>query len=312
MIAPYLGIAAVAQHLYHYTKFTMQITTNRPHRAKAWGAGEDAGRRHGKRCAATVWIAVLLFITGTACSADSSTPTQAFRPGERLTFVLKWTIIPAGEAVLEVLPQEHMAGIDAHHFVLTARSNAFVDAIYMVRDRIDAWADAAMRRSLLYRKKQHEGSTRRDITVAFDWEDMTVQYINQGKGREPILITAGTFDPLSIFYWSRSANLVVGGRIQRSVTDGKKHVMGVADVVRRETVKVPAGTFDTFLIEPDLAHVGGVFEKSPDAKIQLWVSADHRRLPVKLKSKVIVGSFSGELVSVMGAGLLPSGNPSEE
>ena len=290
----------------------MQIKTNRLHRVKDQEGIGDAERRHGTRWTATVWIAVLLFIASAAWSADSPAPTQAFRPGERLTFVLKWTIIPAGEAVLEVLPEEHMAGIDAHHFVLTARSNAFVDAFYMVRDRIDAWADTAMQRSLLYRKKQHEGSTRRDIIVSFDWEDMTVQYINQSKVREPIPITAGTFDPLSIFYWSRSANLVAGGRIQRSVTDGKKHVMGVADVVRRETVKVPAGTFDTFLIEPDLAHVGGVFEKSPDAKVQLWVSADHRRLPVKLKSKVIVGSFSGELVSMMGTSLLPLGNPPEE
>ena len=96
------------------------------------------------------------------------------------------------------------------------------------------------------------------------------------------------------------------------MTDGKKHVLGIADVVRRETITVPAGTFDTFLIEPDLAHVGGVFEKSPDAKIQLWVSADHRRLPVKLKSKVIVGSFSGELVSMTGTDPLPAVTPSGE
>jgi len=290
----------------------MQMITARPHLAMDRGWIKDFGHRYGTCWAVTVWAAVWLLIAGTAWSADARLVTRAFRPGERLTFVLKWTIIPAGEAVLEVLPQEYMAGIEAYHFVLTARSNAFVDAFYMVRDRIDAWSDGAMRQSLLYRKKQHEGSTRRDITVSFDWEDMTVQYINHGEAREPIPITAGTFDPLSIFYWSRSSELVVGGRIQRSVTDGKKHVLGVADVVRRETVTVPAGTFDTFLIEPDLAHVGGVFEKSPDAKIQLWVTADYRRLPVKLKSKVIVGSFSGELVSLTGTGPLPSENPSGE
>ena len=84
------------------------------------------------------------------------------------------------------------------------------------------------------------------------------------------------------------------------MTDGKKHVLGIADVIRRETVSVRAGTFDTFLIEPDLSHVGGVFEKSPEANIKLWVTADYRRLPVKLKSKVVVGSFSGELVSMTG------------
>jgi hypothetical protein len=178
----------------------------------------------------------------------------------------------------------------------------------LVRDRIDAWSDAAMSRSLLYRKKQHEGSTRRDITVSFDWEEMTAQYVNQGKALDPIPIAVGTFDPLSVFFWFRSADLVVGGRIQRMVTDGKKKVLGVANVVRRERVSVPAGTFETLLIEPDLEHVGGVFEKSPDAKIQLWVSADLRRLPVKLKSEVVVGSFSGELVSVTGNDSFPDVN----
>lgn len=281
-------------------------------RTASRGPKKHPGGRHSIRWATAAWAALWLFAAGSAWAGDPYSPGRAFRPGERLTFVLKWTIIPAGEAVLEVLPLEHMAGIDAHHFVLTARSNAFVDAFYMVRDRIDAWADAAMDRSLLYRKKQHEGSTRRDITVSFDWEEMTAQYTNRAEARQPIAITQGTFDPLSIFYWSRSADLAVGGRIRRSVTDGKKHVLGVADVVRRETVTVPAGTFDTFLIEPDLAHVGGVFEKSPDARIQLWVSADHRRLPVKLKSKVIVGSFTGELVSMTGTGPLPPADLSGE
>lgn len=231
---------------------------------------------------------------------DGIAADPAFLPGERLTFVLKWTIVPAGEAVLEILPKGQINGVDAHHFVMTAQSNAFVDAFYMVRDRIDAWTDASVSRSLLYRKKQHEGDTRRDITVLFDWGKMTAQYINQNKARDPISIEEGTFDPLSVFYWSRTEKWAVGKRIQRTVTDGKKQVLGMADIVRRERVKVPAGVFDTFLIEPDFSQVGGVFNKSKDAKIQLWISADHRRIPVKLKSKVIVGSFTGELVRAVG------------
>lgn len=107
-----------------------------------------------------------------------------------------------------------------------------------------------------------------------------------------------------VLNWSRSVDLAVGTHIQRPVTDGKKQIMGHARVIRQERVTVPAGTFDTFLIEPDLRHVGGVFDKRPGAKIQLWVSADPRRLPVKLKSKVVVGSFSGELVSIVNAASL--------
>ncbi len=239
-----------------------------------------------------------------AQASETTMPPMAFKPGERLTFVLKWTIIPAGEAVLEILPLEHMAGRNAYHFALTARSNAFVDVFYMVRDRIDAWADMNLQQSLLYRKKQHEGDSRRDITVSFDWDEMTAQYINRGINRhevgKPIPITTGTFDPLSIFYWSRSVDLAVSRPIQRPVTDGKKHVMGIANVIRQETITVPAGSFDTWLIEPNLAHVGGVFEKSPDASIQLWVTTDDRHLPVKLASKVVVGEFTGELVSMKG------------
>jgi hypothetical protein len=255
--------------------------------------------------AMVLWTLGCLAVAASVRAGDGTAGVSAFRPGERLTFVLKWTIIPAGKAVLEVLPREEAAGREANHFVLMARSNAFVDAFYKVRDRIDAWSDIGMHRSLRYRKQQHEGGTRRDITVAFDWEAMTARYSNQGDARKPIPIAAETFDPLSAFYFFRCLDLAVGERIQHSVTDGKQNQLGVAHVIRRETVRVPAGTFDTFLIEPDLAQVGGVFDKSPNAKIQLWVSADYRRLPVKLKSKVIVGSFTGELVNMRGTGALP-------
>lgn len=261
--------------------------------------GNGSGDRRRQCCLVTAIVLLVMWAGGAGAFAASG-PVPPFRPGERLRFVLKWTVIPAGEAVLEVMPPVQIAGNDAHHFVLTARSNAFVDAFFMVRNRIDGWSDIGVTRSLHYRQNQHEGSTRRNITVSFDWHEMRAQYSRDGQALDPIPISEGTLDPLSIFYWSRSVELVVGQPIQRSVTDGKKHVLGRATVVRRETITVPAGTFDTFLIEPDLAHVGGVFEKSPNAKIQLWVSADHRRLPVRIKSKVVVGSFSGELVNLTG------------
>ncbi|WP_419657909.1 conserved uncharacterized protein, DUF3108 [Desulfosarcina variabilis str. Montpellier] len=258
-------------------------------------------------CMGILVVALCLATISTGRASDPTILPVAFTPGERLTFELKWTIIPAGEAVLEILPLEHMAGRNAYHFVLTAKSNAFVDVFYMVRDRIDAWADTNLDQSLLYRKKQHEGDSRRDITVSFDWDEMTAQYINRGTNKRevgtPIPISSGTFDPLSIFYWCRSVDLAVNKQIQRAVTDGKKHIMGVAVIIRKETVTVPAGTFETFLLEPELSQVGGVFEKSPDASIQIWVTTDHRHLPIKLASKVVVGKFTGELTSMTGTAL---------
>ncbi|MDY6955046.1 MAG: DUF3108 domain-containing protein, partial [Thermodesulfobacteriota bacterium] len=79
--------------------------------------------------------------------------------------------------------------------------------------------------------------------------------------------------------------------------DGKKCVIGKARVIKRERIMTDAGEFDTFLVEPDLKHVGGIFRKSKNAKFHLWVTADTRRLVVKAKSRVTVGHFVAELVS---------------
>jgi hypothetical protein len=87
---------------------------------------------------------------------------------------------------------------------------------------------------------------------------------------------------------------------EHPVTDGEKNLMGTLRVIGRETVSVPAGTFETLVLEPDLQNVEGVFAKKQRAKIKLWVTNDEHRLLVQMKSKAVVGSFVAELVSVEG------------
>lgn len=223
-----------------------------------------------------------------------------FYPGEKLTFQLKWTIIPAGESVLEVLPLETIDGVEVYHFALTAKSNSFIDNFYKVRDRIDAYSNTDMTHTIQYKKKQREGKTHRDIVVTFDWKHNKAQYTNFTDKLPPIDLLPGSFDPLSAFYFVRLFDFQDTSTIERPVTDGKKCIIGKLDVIKREALKLESGTYDTYLIEPELKHIGGVFEKSKNAKIQIWVTADKRRIPVKIKSKVVVGSFTGELVSAAG------------
>jgi hypothetical protein len=250
------------------------------------------------------WIRIIsaIFILIFCCRNETkASPYEIpFAPGEKLTFQLSWSFIPAGEAVLEVKPTKMIDGIQAYHFVLTARSNAFVDVFYKVRDRIDSYVDLNMTRSLLYKKEQHEGSTKRDVMVNFNWANHTAQYFNFSKMEKTITIMPGSFDPLSVFYYSRLLALKVDEMITSPVTDGKKCIIGKAKIVKKEKISLANGTHDAYLLEPELKHIGGVFEKSEGAKIQLWVSADRRRIPLKIKSKVVVGSFVGELVSVEG------------
>jgi hypothetical protein len=231
------------------------------------------------------------------CGDEKDLP---FQPGEKLTFQLRWTVIPAGESTLEVLPMKAIDGINAYHFVLTAESNAFVDVFYKVRDRIDAFVNADVSHSILYKKNQHEGNTRRNIVVNFDWLHKKAQYTNFNEKKPPIDILPGAFDPLSAFYFVRLADFKEKSTIERPITDGKECIIGRLAVIKRETVHLKIGTYDTFLVEPELKHIGGVFEKSKNAKLQLWITADKRKIPVKIKSEVVVGSFVGELVSATG------------
>ena len=248
------------------------------------------------------WISIGFFI-GILMICGSSTVSSAFEqdlpfsPGEKLTFKLKWMFITAGEAALEVFPFKTINNVKSYHFVLTVKSTPFIDHFYKVRDRIDAYMSHEMTCSIRYKKDQHEGKRIRNELVEFDWKRNKAQYSNFNEKRQPIDILPGTFDPLSAFYYVRLVDLNENSIVERPVTDGKKCVIGQLTVIRREQVKIASGTYDTYLIEPDLKHVGGVFEKSKDAKIQIWITADKRRIPVKLKSKVIVGSFVGELVS---------------
>ena len=49
-------------------------------------------------------------------------------------------------------------------------------------------------------------------------------------------------------------------------------------VLRRERVQVPAGEFDTLIIEPRV-HPEGVFEGKRG--VYIWLTDDERRIPVK-------------------------------
>ncbi len=253
-------------------------------------------------CLALLMTLHLLFPQNTP--ADPAPRPLPFQPGERLVYELKWEFIKAGEASLSVMPVTTVDGQEAFHFVMTAKTVPFIDLFYKVRDRIDAYTDIGLGHSVFYKKKQREGKTRRDIVVIFDWKDHRAQYIKSGKPRDPIDLMPGTFDPLSAFFYVRTIPPEPGKFIERPVTDGKRNVTGRATVVRKERIEIDGKDHDAYLIEPELKHIRGVFEKSEDASIQVWISADHRRIPLRVKSKVVVGSFLADLIS--SKGLVPA------
>ncbi len=221
-------------------------------------------------------------------------------PGEKLTYELRWENIPAGLLQLEIRPITTIGGTRAYHFVMTAKSNSAVDIFIKIRDRIDAYADTRMTHSIYYQKGQ-TGERKREEVIEFDWQESKARYTDSGQIHAPIDLIPGSFDPLSAFYFTRMMISEKNPQVQRPVTNGKKNFMGIASMVRRETITLNNGkTYDTFCLKPDMGLFGGVFKESKNAQLFVWVTADEKRIPVQIKSKVKVGHFIGELVSVEG------------
>ena len=153
-----------------------------------------------------------------------------------------------------------------------------------------------MTHALLYTECKQKRFTTKNVSILFDWKSNTAITAKDEK-KQTVDLKPGSFDPLSIFYFFRMQELREGLELSRHVADRKRCVQGVAHVRGRQTVHSNGQQWDTWLVEPDLSQIKHVFEKNPDARLQIWVTADERRIPVKLKSKIAVGSYP-ELVRI--------------
>lgn len=227
---------------------------------------------------------------------DSSAKTLPFNTRERFVYKAKWGGIEAGEAVIETLPYEYVDGRPFFHFVMTTQTSGAVDRIYKIRERQDSYVDQNFTHSVQYEKRTM-GKHPREVVVYFDWRLKNATYVNFGEPEKSVSIVPGTFDPLSMFYVIRKHDLQEGASIQIPITDGKKLISTRALVKSREKIVVNERTYDTYVIVPDF-DLRKAFEKDqPDMKI--WLTADDRRIPVKIESKQKIGKVVLELVSAV-------------
>ncbi len=245
-----------------------------------------------------IGVLALFFIASWSFSQEPNPAEKlpAFEPGEKLTYSLGWQFIVVGRATLEVLPDEEIDGKPVRSFEMKAKTGKVVSSLFKVDDTLASLAEYDVSRSLGFAKIQREGSTKRDVSLDFDWENLNVIYTETIGGDHRITpILENTLDPLSAFYFVRTQTFDVGDVIKGPMTDGKRCKEAEIKVVGRERIKVNGKKYDTLRLEPSLKDVGGVFEKSKNATMVIWVTDDHRHIPVKLKSKVVVGSFVAEL-----------------
>lgn len=211
----------------------------------------------------------------------------AFGTGEKLFFDINYGFINAGTASMEVEKLIEYKSRPCYQIVSKALSNKFFASFYKVDDRVESIVDATGLFSWRFEKKLREGGYRAERKYEFD-QPMNLVY----EGKDTITVEPYAQDALSVMYYVRTVPLEVGKSVYAyNYVDGKKMNLEIK-VLKREQITVKAGTFDCLVVEP-LSESVGVFKN--EGTLRVWLTDDRLRLPVLMKSKILVGSISAEL-----------------
>jgi LysM repeat protein len=212
---------------------------------------------------------------------------HAYTVGEKLTFAVQYGSITAGYATLSITEQPEIGGRPTLHVVAEAKTHPFFETFFKVRDRIESFIDLDYGFPWRYEKHLREGGYSADAFYLFD--QRAGKIVEPDKGKEaPMPI--GSQDVMSCFYWFRTLPLNVGDEATIPVTaDDMKSYQLKVNVLRKEKAETLAGDFDCIVVEPHLTFQG-VFQQK--GQVLLWITDDARRIPVKIRSKIAIGSIN--------------------
>jgi hypothetical protein len=211
---------------------------------------------------------------------------------EELLFDIIWggwsfNWVHAGQATLDLLPTTNPKVWEIRSL---ASGNKFFQSFYPVQDTVISFVNARGMYPLAFHKILNEGSYHARQSTEYDQRANRVRTKDTAFAVDPF-----THDVLSAFYFIRTMPLAVGKTLELSAVSGKKVYKLKVICHREETVEVPAGKFKTWVIEPVLKD-DGLFKAK--GRLWIWVTRDARRMPVKMQSKIPVGSVKAELVRI--------------
>jgi hypothetical protein len=266
-------------------------------------AGFRTPRSRGAGVAAAVLLAVLCLTPPPACGVtaddlvalgpDGDVVVPPFGVGERLVFQIKYGFVSAGTAIMSIPELVSERGYLCYHIVSVAESSPWFAAFFEVRDSVESLLDVRHLVSRRFEKRVREGDFRSHDVVIFDHERHVAVYPEK-KGRA-IPMPLDAQDILSSLYYVRMMDLEVGRSVYIENHADRKNYPLEIKVLKRERVEVPAGEFDCLVVEP-IMRASGIFRS--EGRLTVWLTDDEYKIPVLMKSKVVIGSVSAMLAEL--------------
>ena len=223
--------------------------------------------------------------TSTSVVSPAKHTKVPFGPGERMEYDVRFGALHVGSAHMEVVSLDNLRGRAAWHTAFWVQGGNF---LYRVNDVYESWMDAETLSSLRFVQQLEEGG--KDTERRFEIYPERAIFIQTSK--KPPKEEKSVSQPLddgSFLYFIRTIPLVVGQTydFDRYFRPDRNPVR--IRVVRKEQVKVPAGTFNAIVLQP-VIKTKGIFSENGHAEI--WVTDDERHIMLQLKSKLSFGSLN--------------------
>ena len=202
--------------------------------------------------------------------------------GEELKYAAGFRFFPAGEAIL-TFSADSLNGESVYRLITSVKTNSFLDVFYEVRDEIQSWLNPE---NLSLKKTIHtirEGHYSHDHQAMIHGDSIAV------SGNEIQDLPGKVYDPVSFVYYLRNQDLSLGNSYNFFSYNRKKIRKVFVNIIAKEKVRVSAGTFNCFKIEP-VSSDGNPLLKN-NGQMRVWLSDDSLRLPVKIEQKTNIGTM---------------------
>lgn len=230
----------------------------------------------------------LLLVLATASNSQESSAVTArpaavpFGLGERMTYRVKLGIVgEVGTGSMEIDTVTHtIRGNEVYAMRFRLQGGV---AFAKVDDDFRSWMDTQDLFAHRFKQDQKEVRYERHRTIDFFPEERRWR-TTDGKDSGPLL-TDAPLDDVTFLYFVRTLPLEVGKTYSFNRYFKEDGNPVTVKVLRKQKVTVPAGTYNTIVVQP-IIKTKGLF--SEGGKAELYFTDDDKRILVQLKSKVKV------------------------
>ena len=207
-----------------------------------------------------------------------------FKVGESLKYSADFNLIRVGQAELYVAGLENINDLETYHVTFSANTTGLADQLFKIRDQIDIWMDKKDFFTHRLIKNINEGNYRNNVDVKFDYQK-SIAITNTKE----VSIDFKARDSFSMFYYLRTIPLKRNEVMSFSSYEGKRIVHYNLQMTGKETIRTNLGTFNCKVIRP-YREGKNLFKNQGD--MQIWISDDSKRLPIKIQIKMKFGSMT--------------------